>query len=77
MNRYEIKNTPFYVIEDEKTGVCKIILGNHLASNKEFDTVKEAQEYVNEKPWELIINLCGIMYENISIIEKESEVKDA
>lgn len=37
-----------------KDGKVIICIGNHKASKKEFETIEEAQRYIDSKPWELI-----------------------
>lgn len=34
----------------------RIAVTNKIISVKEFDTVKAAKEYIDSKPWELIVN---------------------
>lgn len=51
MERYE----NFLIVPiDEERNKFIIVLGNVRASAKEFPTIEEAKEYINEKPWELI-----------------------
>lgn len=40
-----------------------VTIGNRLASDKKFANVKAAQNYVNSKPWELIVVLISIFVE--------------
>lgn len=40
-----------------------VTIGNRLATDKKFSNVKAAQNYVNSKPWELIIVLISIFIE--------------
>lgn len=40
-----------------------VTIGNRLASDKKFANVKAAQNYVNSKPWELIVVLISIFIE--------------
>lgn len=48
-----------------------VTIGNRLASDKKFASVKAAQNYVNSKPWELIVVLISIFVEC-----KKEELKD-
>lgn len=52
--QYEIiSDTPFAAIKTEAG--WRIILGNQVASPKYFETLKEAEDYINgEIPWSLI-----------------------
>ena len=66
------KDKVFAFIKNEK-GKIVICLGGYQASKKTFDTFKQAQEYVNTKPYELLINICGIiLYKQNENIEKEN-----
>ena len=46
----------FNIIENDKKYI--ITIGNNLVSKKEFKTQKAAEEYINSKPYELIITTC-------------------
>lgn len=51
--KYEIiENTPFAAVKQEKT--WKIVIGNMIASPYEFESKEAAEDYVKEKPWELL-----------------------
>ena len=51
--KYEIiGNTPFAAVKPEK--MWKIVLGNMIATPYEFESKEAAEEYVKEKPWELL-----------------------
>lgn len=42
-------------------GTVVVMLGNGLASKKEFDSHEKAQEYIDGKPWELLVVLaCAV-----------------
>lgn len=56
INKTHKKNEcPFTILEtdDEK---FLISLGNQIVSELTFDTLEEAEKYIDEKPWELILN---------------------
>lgn len=63
--RHDVRNTPFSVMKETSTGKCKITCGNNLMTEQEFNTLKDAIKYVNQKPWELITNLCALMVNNL------------
>lgn len=44
--------TPFAIIKRKEKFV--IILAADIISTREFDTFEEAEEYIKEKPWELL-----------------------
>lgn len=39
----------------------RIALANHWVTKKEFNTPEEAQAYIDQKPWELIMNMAGVI----------------
>lgn len=54
----EVEGTPFRVIKNEN-GV-NIIMGDQVL-NKGFKEIKEAEDYIASKPWELIL-IAGAVY---------------
>ena len=44
-----------FTIAEQPNGKCLIKLGNQQASMKEFDNHTEAKEYIESKPWDLIM----------------------
>lgn len=51
--KYEIiENTPFAAVKQEET--WKIVIGNMIATPYEFASKEAAEDYVKEKPWELL-----------------------
>lgn len=51
--KYEIiENTPFAIVKQGET--WRIVIGNMIATPYEFVSKKSAEDYVKEKPWELI-----------------------
>lgn len=49
-----------------------VTVGNHLATEKHFTSEKEAEDYIEEKPWDMIVALVAEM---IIINEKKDELK--
>lgn len=47
-----VDQTPFAIVKKDEKFV--IILAADIISNREFDTIEEAEAYIKEKPWELI-----------------------
>lgn len=39
----------------------RIAMGEHWATKAKFKTPEEAQKYINQKPWELLMNMAAIM----------------
>lgn len=51
--KYEIiENTPFAAVKQEET--WKIVIGNMIATPYEFASKEAAEDYIKEKPWELL-----------------------
>lgn len=67
-----INNAPFNIIEHK--GDILITIGNDVLSKQE--TVEKAVEYIESKPWELILNATAIYTEYIEKIKKEKEVRN-
>lgn len=56
----------------EKNGQCLIALGDKIVSKNTFATIEEAQNYIDSKPWELIINATCAVWE---IVVKQTQKK--
>jgi len=65
--RLDVPGTPFSIVSSEKGS--RIAIGNQIISQKIFENEKLAKDYVEMKPWELLINGIGF------IIEKTIEYK--
>lgn len=63
--RHDIENTPFSIITEVNSQKHRIAIGNNLMCEKAFDSMNEATMYVNEKPWELILNTTALIATNI------------
>lgn len=49
----------FGIVTDPKdNSKLRIVVGNHCASSIAFDSVSEAKDYINQKPYELIMALA-------------------
>lgn len=54
MSKYEVlDNAPFVVVQGSDGWF--VVMGEHIVSEKRFETKDEAKRYVESKPWELII----------------------
>lgn len=58
---------------DTQESAWVITIGNHLATEKKFDSAKAAQREVEAKPWNLIVSM---IFACIEAKEKEKEVKN-
>lgn len=54
----------------QKDGKYYILVQNYIVSEKTFDTFKQAERYMNSKPWELIINVTSLTQKLIKENEK-------
>ena len=65
---HEVITTPFNVLEiNEK---FKITIGNEIVS-PEYDTLDEALNHIDTKPWWLIVTTTHIMSEKINKFKEE------
>lgn len=72
--KYEIiENTPFAAVKQEKT--WKIIIGNMIATPYEFVSKEAAEDYVKEKPWELLWTMAVWVINNQEKFKFETEKK--
>lgn len=72
--KYDIvDDTPFAVVKQEN--VWKIVIGNMIASPRDFPTKEIAEEYVKEKHWETIWVMVVWLISNQSkfVIQAEKE----
>lgn len=65
---YEVKSTPFTILElaEDKEDFKKgfhIVIGNHRATDKVFNTRQEAVRYINRTAWDLVGSLLTAFYE--------------
>lgn len=58
----QVENTPFNLIKQDER--VKIIIGNQIASEKDFPTFQGAKDYINSKPYELIL-ISSYIYHNL------------
>lgn len=47
-----------------------VLVQNYVVSEKTFDKLKDAERYINSKPWELIINVTSLTQKLIKQNEK-------
>lgn len=55
----------------------RIVVGRNIISEKEFDKFKEAQKYLDQKPWEIIVNLICLISKDIKNNETTKETKES
>lgn len=66
MDLFKIRQT-----NEEKNDFI-VTVGNHLATEKHFTSEKEAEDYIESKPWDVIVALVAEM---IVIHEQKDELK--
>lgn len=66
----EVEGTPFRIVKNEKQ--ISIIMGDQVLK-RGFDKIKEAEEYIVAKPWELILIAGAVYSEFINKIRKEND----
>ena len=66
------KVLPLSAEKDEYTIVC----GTMQATPKTFKTIKEAQSYIKQKPYELIFTLAIVAIEATNTMNKENKERD-
>lgn len=54
-------NELFRVVQNPDNEKYVILVGNQLVTNKKFDTEEDAITYLEEKPYEIIMNLMAIV----------------
>lgn len=70
----EIEDTPFTAINIGNKWM--LVMASSVASGKKFDTIEELEEYVESKPWELIVTAGSIFRDIINenkLKEEENE----
>ena len=53
------ENEVFLIVNVEDK--YQIALGEHWVTKQIFNTPEEAQQYINQKPWELLMNMAAVM----------------
>lgn len=72
--QYEIiDKTPFAAVKQE--GTWKIVIGNMIASPYEFVSKEAAEDYVKEKPWELLWTITVWVVNNQEKFKFKTEEK--
>lgn len=72
--KYEIiEYTPFAAVKQENT--WRIVIGNMIAAPHEFASKEIAEEYVEEKPWELLWTMAIWIVNNQEKFKFKTEEK--
>lgn len=51
-------------------GEFLIAIGNSIVTRKKFNSLEEAKNYVNSKPWDIILNATAIMFNNLKNMQQ-------
>ena len=75
INQTKCSNNLFDILEWEVNGekIVHIGLGGKNISKQSFDNITDALQYIEEKPWELISNLCLVILMNYESTKKTNE----
>ena len=75
INQTKCNNNLFDILEWEVNGekIVHIGLGGKNISKLSFDNITDALQYIEEKPWELISNLCLVILMNYESTKKTNE----
>lgn len=75
INQTKCSNNLFDILEWEVNGekVVHIGLGGKNISKLSFENITDALQYIEEKPWELISNLCLVILMNYERTKKTNE----
>lgn len=75
--RHDLEGTPFAIIKNITTGKCFPAIGNNRMCEKNFKTMQAVENYINEKPWDLMLNTMALMCENIiKLTNKKQQSND-
>lgn len=66
----DVEGTLFRIVRNEKE--ISIIMGDQVIK-KGFESIKDAEEYIDAKPWELILIAGAVYNEFITKIRKEND----
>lgn len=58
---------------DEQQSKFAIVVGNQRGTEKEFESIEEAERYIDEKPWDLIGALAYAISDNLISIKRMKE----
>lgn len=64
----------FTLVKSEKEKKVMIAIGNNIVTRNYFKNTREAKDYINSKPWDLILNTCAVMQD---MLKKNEEMKNS
>lgn len=60
VKKTQLDNSELFLIVNAEDKY-RISLANHWVTKQEFNTPEEAQAYIDSKPWDLIMNIAGVI----------------
>lgn len=66
-----IDDTPFSIIKREDRDTYDIAIGNNIIDETDFTDDEEVKNYINSKPWKLIINATIVMQDYYKEMDKQ------
>ena len=66
----KVENTPFTAINEG--GLYKILIGNRLATDIEFQSLEEVNQFIESKHWDLLSSFMITIYNYLKSTENEN-----
>ena len=66
----KIEESPFTVLK--KGDVFNILIGNRLATDKEFDSLEDVKKFIDSKHWDLLSSFMITIYNYLKSTENEN-----
>lgn len=64
----------FTLVKSDQEEKVMIAIGNNIVTRNTFKNTRTAKDYINSKPWDLILNTCAIMQD---MLKKNEEMKNS
>lgn len=71
IERIPIEKTPFWIVGNKEDGY-RLIMGKYAITNK-FPSIIDAEEYLNENQWEIILTMVIVVTKKMQ--EEENNIK--
>lgn len=75
MKYIKSETEPFGILENKKQDY-QICIANNLICDKHFKSKKECEEYIKQKPYDIIINLSFLAVEKAFELKETKERKE-
>lgn len=70
----DVENTPFKMIK-MKNEKYKLVVGNHLIAEEEFQNIWQIKKYLNENKWDIVVKLILIINNKMEELKNEKGQK--